>query len=53
MLTVLRNVVPGGFLFTHAVFWSVIALVAVSTTMVAAILSAGFVILVLESLGKA
>lgn len=52
-MTALRNLVPGGFLFTHVVFWSVIAMVAVGTTTVAMILSAGFVLLVLESLGKA
>jgi hypothetical protein len=53
MLTALRNLVPGGFLFTHAVFWTVVVMVAIGTTTVAAVLSVGFVILVLESLGKA
>jgi hypothetical protein len=47
------NLVPGGYLFTHAVFWSVVGLVAVGTNAVAIILSIGLVLLLLESLGKA
>jgi hypothetical protein len=53
MLSTLRSLVPGGFLFSHAVFWTVVAMVAVGTNAVAIILSAGFLILLLESLGKA
>lgn len=53
MLTALRHLVPGGFLFTHAIFWTVVGMVAVGTITVSAVLSMGFVILVLESLGKA
>jgi len=53
MISALRGLVPGGFLFTHAVFWTVVAMVAVGTNAVAIILSVGFVLLVLESLGKA
>ena len=49
----MRDLVPGGYLFTHLIFWSVVALVAVGTNAVAIILSAGLVLLVLESLGKA
>lgn len=49
----MRNLVPGGYLFSHAVFWSVVALVAVGTNAVAIILSIGLVLLLLESLGKA
>ena len=52
-MTTLRNLVPGGFLFTHAVFWTVVAMVAVGTNAVAIILSVGLVMLVLETLGKA
>ena len=49
----MRDLVPGGYLFTHAVFWTVVALVAVGTNAVAIILSVGIVLLALESLGKA
>ena len=49
----MRDLVPGGYVFTHAVFWSVVAMVAVGTNAVAIILSVGMVLLVLESLGKA
>jgi hypothetical protein len=49
----MRKLVPGGFLFTHAVFWTVVAMVAVGTNAVVIILSVGLVLLVLESLGKA
>lgn len=47
------NLVPGGYLFTHLIFWTVVALVAVGTNAVAIILSIGLVLLVLESAGKA
>lgn len=47
------DLVPGGYLFTHAVFWGVVALVAVGTNAVAIILSVGLVLLFLESIGKA
>jgi hypothetical protein len=49
----MRDLVPGGYLFTHLIFWSVVAMVAVGTNAVAIILSFGMVLLVLESLGKA
>lgn len=49
----MRDLVPGGYLFTHAVFWTVVALVAVGTNAVAIILSVGMVLLALESLGRA
>ena len=44
----MRDLVPGGYLFTHAVFWSVVALVAVGTQVVAVVLS----ILIIETLTK-
>jgi hypothetical protein len=47
------DLVPGGYYFMHAVFWSVMALVAVGTTAVANILVVGLVVLFLESIGKA
>ena len=46
----MRDLVPGGYLFTHAVFWSVVAMVAVGTNAVATILSIGLGLLVIESL---
>lgn len=49
----MRELVPGGYLFTHLIFWSVIGLVAVGTNAVAIILSVGLVLLLLESVGKA
>lgn len=49
----MRDLVPGGYLFTHLVFWTVIGMVAVGTNAVAIILSVGLVLLLLESVGKA
>lgn len=49
----MRELVPGGYLFTHVVFWTVVAMVAVGTNAVAIILSFGLVLLALESVGKA
>jgi hypothetical protein len=48
----MRELVPGGYLFTHLLFWSVIGLVAVGTNAVAIILSVGLGLLVVEALGK-
>ena len=50
--TTMRDLVPGGYLFTHAVFWTVVSLVAVGTNAVAIILSIGLGVLVLESVTK-
>ena len=49
----MRDLVPGGYLFTHLIFWSVVVMVAVGTNTVAIILSVGVGLLALESLGKA
>lgn len=49
----MRDLLPGGYLFIHAVFWFVVSLVAVGTNAVAIILSIGLVLLVLEGAGKA
>jgi len=46
----MRDLVPGGYLFTHAVFWTVVGMVAVGTQGVAIILSVGLGLLVVESL---
>jgi len=44
---------PGGYTFTHLIFWTVVGLVAVGTNAVPIILSIGIVVLLLESVGKA
>jgi hypothetical protein len=46
----MRDLVPGGYLFTHVVFWSVVGLIAVGTQAVAIILSVGVVLLAVEAL---
>ena len=46
----MRDLVPGGYLFTHAVFWTVVGMVAVGTNAVAIILSVGLGLLVIETL---
>ena len=43
------HLVPGGYYFTHAIFWSVVGLVAVGTNAVAIILSIGLGLLVFET----
>ena len=45
----MRDLVPGGYLFTHLVFWSVVALIAVGTNAVPIILSVGVVLLAVEA----
>jgi hypothetical protein len=47
------NLLPGGYTFTHLVFWSVVALVAVGTNVVAMVLAMGLGLLFLESIGRA
>ena len=44
-----RGPLPGGYNFTHLVFWSVLALVAVGTNAVAIMLSVGAGLLALET----
>lgn len=46
------DLVPGGYLFTHLIFWTVIALVAVGTNAVAIILSIGIGLLAYETATK-
>ena len=48
----MRDLVPGGYLFTHAAFWAVVALVAVGTNAVAIILTLGLALMAFESLFK-
>lgn len=47
------ELIPGGYYFTHLVFWTVVALVVVGTNAVAIMLSIGLVFLGLEAIGKA
>lgn len=44
------DLVPGGYIFTHLIFWTVVGMVAVGTNAVAIILSIGLGLLVFESL---
>jgi len=46
------DLVPGGYLFTHLIFWTVIGMVAVGTNAVAIILSIGPGLLVFETATK-
>ena len=46
----MRDLLPGGYVFTHLVFWTVVSLVIVGTNAVAIMLSVGIVILGLEAL---
>lgn len=46
------DLVPGGYVFTHLIFWTVIALVAVGTNAVAIILSIGLGLLAFETASK-
>ncbi len=43
---------PGGYTFTHLIFWSVAALVAVGTNIIPVILMVGLGYLTLETFGK-
>jgi len=46
-------ILPGGYIFTHIVFWSVVGLVALGTNAVAIILVTGLGLLLFESIKKA
>ena len=48
----MRDLVPGGYIFTHAVFWAVVGLVAVGTNAVAIILAVGLGLLAFETVTK-
>ena len=49
----MSNLVPGGYVFTHLVFWTVVGLVAVGTNAVAIILMVGLGTMVLETIQRA
>jgi hypothetical protein len=46
------DLLPGGYNFTHAVFWFVVSLVLLGTNAVAIILSVGLGLMALEKIGK-
>jgi hypothetical protein len=46
------DLLPGGYNFTHFVFWLVAMLVLVGTNAVAIMLSVGLALLGLEAIGK-
>jgi hypothetical protein len=48
----MRDLVPGGYIFTHVVFWSVVGMVAVGTNAVAIILVIGLGLLAFETVTK-
>ena len=47
------DLLPGGYNFTHFVFWTVATLVLIGTNAVAIMLSIGLGFLLLERIGKA
>lgn len=46
------DLIPGGYLFTHLIFWTVVSMVAVGTQLMAVVLGLGLGILALESFKK-
>jgi len=47
------GIVPGGYFFTHLIFWTVVGMVAVGTNAVAIILMVGLGMMALETLQRA
>jgi hypothetical protein len=45
----MRDLLPGGYVFTHLVFWFVVGLVALGTNAVAIMLSVGLALIALEA----
>jgi len=45
--------VPGGYVFIHLIFWTVVGMVAVGTNAVAIILMVGLGVMALETFQKA
>ena len=48
----MTDLVPGGYVFTHLVFWKVVGMVAVGTNAVAIILMVGLGMMTLETFGR-
>ena len=46
------NILPGGYTFTHLIFWTAAGLVAIGTNAVPILLMIGLVVLGLETAGK-
>ena len=46
------NLLPGGYTFTHMVFWTIVGMVAVGTNAVAIILVVGLTMMILESVQR-
>ena len=46
------SLLPGGYTFTHLVFWTVVGMVALGTNAVAIILVIGLTMMALESVGR-
>lgn len=49
----MRDLVPGGYVFLHLIFWTVVGMVAVGTNAVAIILMIGLGMLALETVQRA
>ena len=47
------SLLPGGYTFTHLIFWAVVAMVALGTNVVAIILMVGLGLLVAETMNWA
>jgi hypothetical protein len=43
------NLLPGGYTFTHLVFWTVVGMVAVGTNLVAIVLMVGLSMMILDA----
>jgi hypothetical protein len=46
----MTELVPGGYLFTHLVFWTAVGMVAIGTSVVPIILSVGLVMMAMDAL---
>ena len=46
----MTELIPGGYLFTHLVFWTVVGMVAIGTNAVPIILSVGLVMMAMDAL---
>ncbi len=49
----MTELVPGGYLFTHLVFWTVVGMVAIGSSVVPIILSVGLVMMAMDALKNA
>ena len=47
------NLVPGGYFFTHLIFWTVVGMVAVGTNVVAIVLMVGLGVMAFETIQRA